>query len=85
MGLFRKRRDEETDNLIASVQMNMANNYKDAAQADFRKLKEIYEKKTEAGAYTPKLQAKYDSIMADFAAKLQFYTHGDQKPYWTKE
>ena len=85
MGLFRKRRDAETDSLIAAVRMNMANNYKDAAQADFRKLKALYEKKTEEGVYAPKLQAEYDSLMAEFSAKLQYYTHGDQKPYWTKE
>lgn len=85
MGLFRKRRDAETDNLIASLQMNMANNYKDAAQEDFKKLQAVYEKKTEDGVYAPKLQAEYDSLMAEFSAKLQFYTHADQKPYWTRE
>ena len=85
MGLFRKRRDAETDNLIASVQMNMANNYKDAAQADFRKLTEVYRKKSESGAYQPKLQAEYDRRISEFSEKLQYYTHADQKPYWTKE
>ena len=85
MGLFKKRRDPETDHLIASLQMNMANNYKDAAQADFRKLKALYDEKTESGAYPAKLQTEYDRIMAEFAEKLQFYSHGDQKPYWTRE
>ena len=85
MGLFRKRRDPETDNLIASVQMNMANNYKDAAQADFRKLSALYEEKTRSGAYPSKLQSEYDALMADLSEKLQFYSHGDQKPYWTKD
>ena len=85
MGLFRKRRDTETDNLIASLQMNMANNYKDAAQEDFKKLKTLYEQKTEAGVYAPKLQAEYDSLMADLSIQLRSYTHADQKPYWTRE
>ena len=82
---FRKRNDPEMDNLIASLQMNMANNYKDAAQEDYKKLRKMYEEKTEDGIFSARLQAKYDAMMADFGIQLRSYTHADQKPYWTKE
>ena len=86
MGLFgRKKRDEETDNLIASLQMNMANNYKDAAQQDYRKLVEVFEQKKASGAYSEKILPEYEKRMKGFSEKLEGYSHGDQKPYWTKE
>ncbi len=85
MAFFRKRRDPEMDNLIASLQMNMQNNYKDAAQEDYRKLRKMYDEKTEAGVFSMRLQAKYDELMADFGIQLRSYTHADQKPYWTRD
>ena len=85
MGLFKKKRDAETESLMASLQMNMSNNYKDAAQADYRKLCALFEEKRASGAYTEKQLAEYGRQMNEFTEKLQGYSHADQKPYWTKD
>ena len=38
MGLFKSKEEKELEELIDRVEVNMSNNYKDAAQADFKEL-----------------------------------------------
>ena len=82
MGLFRKRRDPETDNLIASVQMNMANNYKDAAQSGLAEYEEMLQAFAEDGKLKEDRLHLYEQKLEPLRAQLQGYTHKDQKPYW---
>ena len=42
MGLFRSKAAAEMDRIILRIDMNMSNNYKDAAQMNFTELEELY-------------------------------------------
>lgn len=67
---------------IARVEMNMSNNYKDAAQEDCRALLELYRELTESGILPDKQREYYKGIIEEYSVKMENYTHKDQKPYW---
>lgn len=85
MGLFGMKKDPALEAQIAKVRMNMENNYKDAAQAEFRALSALYEETVSSGRLKEKQAAYYTAQMAEFTEKLKKYTHADQKTAWTKE
>ena len=49
MGLFRSKAAAEMDRIILRIDMNMSNNYKDAAQMNFAELEELYDRAVENG------------------------------------
>lgn len=75
-------KNKQLEAAIAKLQMNMSNNYKDAAQADYKDLIELYRKLSEAGVLSDKQNAHYKRVIEDYSVKMQNYTHKDQKPYW---
>ena len=76
-------KNKQLEGLIACVEMNMSNNYKDAAQADFKQFAETYASLKEAGRISAKQEEYYDNILKTYSEKLQAYSHKDQKPFWT--
>lgn len=82
MGLFSSRAERELDIIIARIESNMSNNYKDAAQENFRELEEAYKEFCESGALKEKKQKKYGDFIETFRTRLKSFTHKDQKPYW---
>ena len=62
--------------------MNMSNNYKDAAQMNYKELVEAYEAADKAGTLKPKEKPVYLSKIEEYGIKLKGYTHKDQQPYW---
>lgn len=87
MGFFQKfiRTKEEKELLlyIERIEMNMSNNYKDAAQMNLAELEEKLALFVEQGRMSGELKEKYESIVGTYRQKLKGYTHKDQKPYWT--
>ena len=69
---------KELDRIIAELNINMQNNYKDAAQ----ELEEKFSELTAQGALSEKQTAAYTSILDDYKTKLKSYSHKAQKPYW---
>ena len=67
---------------IAKLQMNMSNNYKDAAQEDYRALMKLYEEFLEKGGLSDKQKGYYKEVIEEYSVKMKDYTHKDQKPYW---
>ena len=68
---------------IEKIEMNMSNNYKDAAQMNLAELEAKLSRFTEQGKLSDELREKYESIVGTYRQKLKGYTHKDQKPYWT--
>ena len=68
---------------IEKIEMNMSNNYKDAAQMNLAELEAKLSRFTEQGKLSEELREKYESIVGTYRQKLKGYTHKDQKPYWT--
>ena len=71
MGLFKSKYEKAMDN------------YKDAAQENFREIEELFKKLCEEGVLKYKVKAEYGEKLEAYRVKLKGYTHKDQKPFWT--
>ena len=86
MGLFDKFRTKcrELEDVLFRMDSNIANNYKDAAQANFKELTEKYESLLSEGKLNDKQKSYYSGIISVYSEKMKKFTHKDQTPYWTK-
>lgn len=82
MGLFKSAYEKDLDRIIARVEMNMSNNYKDAAQEDFAELLQAFEAYTGEKKLDKKAREHYETVISVLSSRLQGFTHKDQKPYW---
>ena len=69
--------------LVERIQMNMENNYKDAAQMNLKELEELFYQLDEAGKLNQKQKERYESLIDSMKIRMNNFTHKDQKPYWT--
>ena len=85
-GLFAKKKNvNELEQILAEIESNMQNNYKDVAQAAFREFEQKLSELIEQGKLSEAKKEEYSVKMATYKEKLQAYSHKDQKPYWTKD
>ncbi len=82
MFLFKSKTEKHLDALLESICMNMANNYKDNAQADFKEFENALDRAVNEGGLSEKSRKYYETRRGELAAKLKGYSHKDQKPYW---
>ena len=75
-------KNKQLEAAIARVEMNMSNNYKDAAQEDYKELVELYHKFEESNMLSDKQKEYYKGVIEVYSVKMENYTHKDQKPYW---
>lgn len=83
MGLFKSKQEKELDLKIERIEMNMSNNYKDAAQMNLREFEELLERFCAEGKLKENVRMHYATILGEYKEKMKGYTHKDQKPYWT--
>lgn len=83
MGLFKSRYEKELDMCIDRINVNMSNNYKDAAQKDLQNFEKVLGEFAAEGRLKPKTQALYEEKLKDYKERMKGYTHKDQKPFWT--
>lgn len=74
--------NKKLDGIIQRIEMNMENNYKDAAQLNLKELEEAYEELSAAGKLNEKQKAHYSEKISSFKSRMKNFTHKDQKPYW---
>ncbi|MCR5216240.1 MAG: hypothetical protein K6C69_04840 [Lachnospiraceae bacterium] len=82
MGWFKSKEEKELDEIIAKVQMNMSNNYKDNAIADVKELAKVLEQMKQQGVLKEKVLARYQATLDTFQQQIVGYSHKEQKPYW---
>jgi len=75
-------KNKQLEAAIAKLQMNMSNNYKDAAQENYKALIDLYVELRDKGTLTDKQKDYYKNLIEEYSVKMQNYTHKDQKPYW---
>ncbi len=68
--------------LISSIEMNMANNYKDNAQSDLADLEKAFREFVTEGKLSEKERVNYERTVGTYRERLKGYSHKDQKPYW---
>ena len=82
-GLFAKKKNvNELELIIAEIESNMQNNYKDVAQAAFQKFEQKLSELIEQGQLSEGKKEEYSRKLENYKEKLQAYSHKDQKPYW---
>lgn len=85
MGLFHfSKKHDELERILARMQANKENNYKDAAQQDLKEFAERFLELSEKGKLSAKQKEYYGSKLSGCQVELKGYSHKDQKPYWTK-
>ena len=67
---------------IEKLQMNMSNNYKDAAQEDYKELMKLHDELLCKGGLSDKQKGYYKDVIDEYSIRMKDYTHKDQKPYW---
>ena len=75
-------KNKKMEAVIARLRMNMSNNYKDAAQADYKELIDLYDEILDSGVLSDKQKKYYNEVIENYSVKMRNYTHKDQKPYW---
>lgn len=82
MGLFKSKAEKELDSIIQRIDMNMSNNYKDAAQVGLKEFELAMDRLKEMDIMKPQALSKYEAILGKYQEKMKGYTHKDQKPFW---
>lgn len=75
-------KNKQLEEIMQHLEMNVANNYKDAAQLNLKEFEEVLAELKEAGKLKGAQLAYYEDKLQDFKARLKNFTHKDQKPYW---
>lgn len=83
LSIFQRSTKPELEDIIRSLESNRANNYKDNAQADYKKLVKVFEELKSDNKLNDKQIARYGQIISEYKSMLNKYTHKDQTPYWT--
>jgi hypothetical protein len=80
--LFKSKEEKELDALLQRVDNNMSNNYKDAAQKDYKDFLKRYDELSKDGKLSDKVTAYYQGVIEEYASKLSKFTHKDQPTKW---
>lgn len=81
--LKRNGKDQQLEEIMRRLQMNVANNYKDAAQLNLKEFEERLAELRASGKLNDTSLAYYEDKLQEFKTQLRNFTHKDQKPYWT--
>ncbi len=73
---------KQLDEIIEHLEMNMSNNYKDAAQEDLKELESLLKIIQEEGKISGGKLSYYENKFSAFQEKMKNFTHKDQKPFW---
>ncbi len=72
----------ELDGIIARIEMNASNNYKDEAQNTLVELEKRFGEMLETGCLSNRQKEDYSSAISAYKQKFKGYTHKDQKASW---
>lgn len=74
------KKNKNLEELILRLHANASNNYKDAAQENYRQFLTLFEEYKQNGTLKPKQISYYHDINEQLKAEMKNYTHADQKP-----
>ena len=80
--LKRHPQNKELDKLVQNIEVNAANNYKDAAQQSLKAFEETLIQLEESGKLSDKQCTYYKEKLMEFKAQMKNFTHKEQKPTW---
>ena len=81
---FKKNQScRQLDAIVQRIQMNLSNNYKDAAQLNLKEFEETLEQLEKEGLLGEVKRKYYHELLDSLKGQMKNFTHKDQKPYWT--
>lgn len=75
-------KNKRLDGMIQRIEMNVSNNYKDAAQEGLREFEAVLGELEAAGKVNAKQRVYYEEKLVEYKEKMKNFTHKDQKPTW---
>ncbi|MDE7326965.1 MAG: hypothetical protein K2N63_11965 [Lachnospiraceae bacterium] len=72
----------QLEKIAQELEMNMSNNYKDAAQENFKEFERTLNDLSATGEISEAQAASYKRKLSAYKQKLKNYTHKDQKVTW---
>lgn len=75
-------KNKQLEEVIARIENNASNNYKDAAQQALSEYESVLQELKTAGKLNDKQVVHYDAQLATYKERMQKFTHKDQKPTW---
>lgn len=79
-----KKKNKELEEIIQHLQMNLSNNYKDAAQLNLKEFETALKQLEASGKISEANKSYYETMLAEFKGQMKNFTHKDQKPYWER-
>lgn len=79
---LKSSKNSSLDDIILRLDMNMSNNYKDAAQSNLKEFEQLFEELKNSGKLNEKQKMRYEGLLNEYREKMKNYSHKDQKPYW---
>ena len=76
------KKNEQLEMKLKTLQMNFENNYKDAAQENFREFEQTLGSMEAEGKISEAQAESYKRKLSAYKEKLKNYTHKDQKVTW---
>lgn len=73
------KKNKELEEILLRLQANASNNYKDAAQDNYRQFLEMFEEYKAQGKLKPKQITYYEEIIKELEPQMKKYTHFDQR------
>ena len=80
--LEKKKINKQFDEIIQRIEMNVSNNYKDAAQLNLKELEAMFAEYETAGRLDEKQIVRYSGVIDSLKGRMKNFTHKDQKPTW---
>lgn len=75
-------KNKQLEDIIESIQMNLSNNYKDAAQMDLKEFETVLKELSESGELGKGQKSYYEVTLSEFQQSMKNFTHKDQKVGW---
>lgn len=78
-------KNKELENIMAEIDSNLSNNYKDAAHEALELFEQRLSELTSEGKLKEKARKEYETKLMSYQETLKGFSHKDQKPYWDSQ
>ena len=78
-------KNKELENIMAEIDSNLSNNYKDAAHEALELFEQRLSELISEGRLKEKARKEYETKLVSYQETLKGFSHKDQKPYWDSQ